>query len=539
MVSEQGNSGQAGLRYPLALAPNAAGFVPALALQYSSQDTNARTDPSAPASDEGEGWSLPMAFIRMISTQTTSAAYSLTDLGNISDLLIPSSQAGFYQTEHLSHLPIQRVTSSQTGNPCFQVYDRSGTFYEFGCTPDALLSSCSSPSGWNLDRVVAPHQGPSSLAPYIAYRYVQDQITGSCTSNLITVRDAGIAQISYGTQNAAGQPQSIAGTVDFFYRAPFTLSPWATAYGTNYNCSSPPPTSTTLRCDDPTPSLSVMNTLSLQTVTSYVGDDSSPSHQAYQYQLSYQDSPYYTCVDPLAQISGLCAGEHLLSSIRPLVVQNGVAHPEKPVTLGYTQQADHYTDSVQTYSLWTTWSYLSSEQDTKSGAGERISYLEAHANSDGTGYVTDSQGNIIDDRHDPFFCTLHANQGCTALDGLGSPDDLAWSEQAVTQITAWGSDSSALAASTTSYHYRLASFGTYPHSGESFLCYPAGNPPYLPGQTDCPFESWSPLNPGGGVPTSEYRGFAVVYTTTAAGDLVVDNYDSTEGWGTPQTDAVN
>ena len=346
LASEQGNSGQLGLRYPLSVAPNADGFVPQLTLRYSSQDTNGRTDQATPTSDEGEGWSLPIASISF------GKSYSLNDLNNLTDRLIASSQANFYQTEHVSHLRIQQVTSSQTGQPCFQVYDRSGTFYEFGCTPDALQGSICSSYGWDLDRVVAPHEGPGSLAAYIVYHYLQDRWSylgncngGNAIGSIPFVRDAGVEQITYGTQNAAGQPQTIAGTVDFLYRAPFSLSPWATAYGTNYNCSSLPPVSTTLRCDELDPNNSVMNTLSLQQVTSYVGDDSSPTHQAYQYQFSYHDTPFWSCADPIGQILTYCAGEHLLTSITPLVFQNGVAHPLKPVTLGYSQGTDHYADS--------------------------------------------------------------------------------------------------------------------------------------------------------------------------------------------------
>lgn len=125
--------------------------------------------------------------------------------------------------------------------------------------------------------------------------------------------------------------------------------------------------------------------------------------------------------------------------------------------------------------------------------------------------MTDSQGNIIDDRHDPFFCTLHGNLGCTAAYGLGSPDDLAWSEQVVTQITSWGSGSSALSPSTTSYHYRLATSQVYNSSGDSFLCYPAGNPPYLPGQTDCTFDNWTPPPTRG----TSHRSFAALRWSTS------------------------
>jgi len=184
LASEQGNSGQLGLRYPLSVAPAASGFVPQLALQYSSQDTNGRTDETAPASDEGEGWSLPIASISPASSsQTTNTpSYFLTNLNNLSDWLIDSSQAGFFQTEHISHLRIQQVISSQTNAICFQVYDRSGTFYEFGCTPDAFQYTINPfvstttiiPWAWDLDRVVAPHEGAASAAAYIAYHYLQD-----------------------------------------------------------------------------------------------------------------------------------------------------------------------------------------------------------------------------------------------------------------------------------------------------------------------------------------------------------------------------
>src|SRR6266436_2513793 len=64
--------------------------------------------------------------------------YFLSGAGNVSDRLVPASQSGFYQTLHISHLRIHQVTSSDTGQLCFQVYDTSGTFYEFGCTSDAL-----------------------------------------------------------------------------------------------------------------------------------------------------------------------------------------------------------------------------------------------------------------------------------------------------------------------------------------------------------------------------------------------------------------
>jgi YD repeat-containing protein len=533
LASEAGNSGQLSLRYPLSVAPNADGFVPELALQYSSQDTNARTDDTVPAGDEGDGWSLSLASI---STGDNGLVLTMAD--HSSDELIATGQSGLYQTEHLSHLRIQQVTSSQTGQPCYQVTDRVGTFYEFGCTSDALQITMYGkivvPYEWDLDREVAPHEGAGSAAAYIVYHYLQEGCDGIVNCVQGTIEHANIKQISYGTQNASGQSLTLAGTVDFFYRADFTQSPWATAYGRNYNCSSPPPTTTGDRCDDPPQPTGTIPVFSLQTISSYVGDDSSASHLAYQYQLAYQDSPF-SCPVMIGGHIQYCAGEHLLSSITPVVAQNGSLHPLKAVLLGYQQAFDDYYDSVNDIPYSTSWSYLTSEQDSNSGTGERISYLEAHANSDGTGYITDSQGNIIDDRHDPFFCTLHNNQGCFGSDGFGSPDDETWSEQAVTQISSWSADSSGLSVSTSSYHYRLATFGT--DNGQSDLCSSAGP---QPGQSDCTYDSWDPVNPWSeDAPLPEFRGFAVVYTTTPAGDLVVDNYFATEGWNTPESDAVN
>lgn len=33
---------------------------------------------------------------------------------------------------------IRRVTSDKTNEPCFNVWDESDTYYEFGCTQDSL-----------------------------------------------------------------------------------------------------------------------------------------------------------------------------------------------------------------------------------------------------------------------------------------------------------------------------------------------------------------------------------------------------------------
>ncbi len=230
--------------------------------------------------------------------------------------------------------------------------------------------------------------------------------------------------------------------------------------------------------------------------------------------------------------------------------QNGVQNTLKPVNLSYSEGVDHYIDSTQRtkdgsqpYGGQTYWRYLTNYQDTTTGVGEHISYLEAHANTDGTPYITDIYGNIIDDRHDALYCTIHANDSHSCSGTYNRPDDRAWSVQVVTQITSWGSDSSALGPTTTTYNYRVGAYGTY--SGSGPYCYPAGSPPYLPGQTDCTFDTYIPTN-GSTLDADwqdyyhgEFRGFQTVYTTSPAGDLSADSYFSSEGWGTPESNSGN
>src|SRR5579863_10413758 len=202
LTNELGTSGQLGFRYPLSLAPNAAGFVPPLALDYSSAGPNMRSEPSVPAPDFGEGWTLATAPSLSISAQTcppvsghqtppacsSFPTYSLqTPTG--SDFLLPTDAAGhgpFYQTVHLSALRIEHLLTS---SDCFQLSDASGTLYQFGCTPDALqytLGSQSShlPYRYDLDAIVAPQQGPTGLASFIHYQYLQDLVA------TLGVRDA-------------------------------------------------------------------------------------------------------------------------------------------------------------------------------------------------------------------------------------------------------------------------------------------------------------------------------------------------------------
>jgi len=144
------------------------------------------------------------------------------------------------------------------------------------------------------------------------------------------------------------------------------------------------------------------------------------------------------------------------------------------------------------------------------------------------------------------YCTIHANdanQNNRCHDNYNRPDDRAWSMQVVTKITSWGSDSSALGPTTTTYNYRVGAYGTY--SGSGRYCYPAGSSPYLPGQTDCTFDTYIPVN-GSTLDNDwqdyyhgEFRGFQTVYTTSPAGDLTADSYFSSEGWGTPESNSGN
>ncbi len=129
---------------------------------------------------------------------------------------------------------------------------------------------------WNLNRIVAPNEGPAaSTVGYDVIRvsYLQDSSPASspyaqpCPSSA-TVRDAAIKQITYGFGTSVSSIGTVVGTVDFSYKAPFSYSTWASSYGTNYNCNASPPSSTTMRCDDPVAFGSVlppdvMSTLSL------------------------------------------------------------------------------------------------------------------------------------------------------------------------------------------------------------------------------------------------------------------------------------
>ena len=160
---------------------------------------------------------------------------------------------------------------------------------------------------WDVNEIVAPNQGSGASTSFklIQVSYGQDQTTsGSYT----TIRDAAIKQILYGT--GTGNQQRDHGGRHRRLRLPCSAAnaPWATAYGTNYNCGSTPPvTNTTVRCDDPVQfgtiqPPAVMSTLTLDTVTSYVGADSSSSNKAYGYASPTRIRPLPPTVPGAAQV---------------------------------------------------------------------------------------------------------------------------------------------------------------------------------------------------------------------------------------------
>ncbi len=382
--------------------------------------------------------------------------------------------------------------------------------------------------------------------------YLQDTTqSGGFTS----VRDAGIKQIVYGyaTTTVGTTLSMTAGTIDFHYHAPTAQGSWADAYGTNYHCSSSPPQSTTLRCDDPVTfgsvvAPAVMSTLTLDSVTSYVGTDSSSANLAFRYDLSYQDVPFTTQYwDDYTQIQQAAAGEHLLTSVVPTVYQNGVAHVKKGLVLAYTvPEEDRYQDTsqkiqngTQNVQGQTFWQYLNRYQDLDTGVGATVSYLEAAGNTHGTPDTTDGNGNVIDDRLDPTYCAVH---GCSG--SYNAAEDHAWSLQVVTQIQALGTDSSdSIPLPTTTYHYSLATVGTDPS------CNPITGSGVPPQEAQCVRDTWIPGYDG--TQTShpdgdwqdyyhgEFRGFNIVYITNPEGDLTADYYYSTEAWYTPESDGPN
>lgn len=511
LFETSGNSGQYSYSYPFTLASGPDRFAPQLQLVYSSQSTNSRYSRRAPAGEEGEGFSLSLGSITAAqypSTSTGGAAtwYSINGVDGVSDKLVPfPNKPGYYETEHLSHLLIQFTGA------CWRVWGKEGSFFSLGCTSDSAQKTASGTYEWDLDEILAPYNDPHQVKTMLV-SYIQDSPDGGTT-----IRDSAIKQIQYGyaTTINASSLSLVAGTVDFHYHAPSTSSskdglgtPWTTAYGNNYHCTNAPST-TSLRCDDPVtyngvPMPSVMATMTLDSITSYVGSDSA-NQPAYQYTFTYQDFPYTTSYfDPytLAQQAG--AGEHLLMQMTPCVYVASSAHARKAVAFGYSGQLrDSYLDPNQLalgsttthFSGQTFWSYLSSYQDLTTGEGARITYATAYGNLTGTPYVTDSQGN-------------------------GSSEN--------TNVA------------ITSYHYTLSQV---PASDLPVGCHPITGTGVPAQEGDCVADNWSPGFNGtvqhdgdwADYFHAEFRGFSVVYTTSSSKDLTVDAYAASEGWWTPES----
>lgn len=240
--------------------------------------------------------------------------------------------------------------------------------------------------------------------------------------------------------------------------------------------------------------------------------------------------------DDYTQYAEDCAGEHLLTTVKPYIYQNGTGHQMPELDLRYSGAlVNNYYDSqnkiqngTQQYGQQTYWSYLIRYVDTLTGVGGTITYNTAHNNAHGT----PNDATTGDDRHDPLYCSTHSD--CTG--NYNYPDDHAWSMQVVTSITALGKDSSASALSPaqTTYAYRLAITGAY--SGSGTWCYPAGS------DQDCVGDNWIPLqdNNWQDYYDAEFRGFNdVTINGPASGEMRVDAYFSTKGWGTSESDGGN
>ena len=564
LAGVQGNSGQLSYSYPIQTPPGPNGFGPDLQLTYSSETVNERHAYNQPAGPFGDGFSLSLGSITAdVSAGTGATWYSISGVDGISDRIVPTQTPNVYSTQHLSYLKIVYDTT----NTCFHVWDPSGTYYEFGCTPSSLQFHTDTDGTqhlyrWDVNKIVAPNEGNTSTVKSMTISYFQDCYPkpnpGAACSSPSTpgasVHDAAIKQITVFVGNINGG--TIVSTTDFFYQSPYTVTPWATAYGTNYNtypgysCSPPgapgnPSGQTTLRCDDPVnysggmPAPPMMSTLSLQKIVSYVGTDpynGSGSTPAYQYSFAYQDTPFNAfgngmqCADPVIQIDEFCAGEHLLTNVTESVYNSGAWHQLKPVLFDYAQHTNTYTDfteqippgSGNPYHIQIIWQYLADYIDTNTGVGGHIVYMTGYGNTHGTP-VAYNGSQIADDRHDPTYCFQHPSGNLACTGTFAGPDDGQWTVQLVTSITTLGSDSSGLAPTTTNYTYRLADIPN------DTSCPPAG------GETDCPTDSWRPLL---GKDTDwqdyydeEFFGFNGVTTTSPSGNVSIDLYYSTEGFG--------
>ncbi len=171
LASVGGNSGQLTYSYPIRIPPGPAGFAPQLALNYSSSEPNGRHSRVSPANDMGDGWTLNLGSVTAQIAPAGSPGnpgsgsytwYFLNDVATVSDRLVPGSTSGFYETEHISRLRIQQGTGAG-GQPCFLVWDKDGTYYQFGCTTDSLQywtdsSGTRTNYRWDLNQIIAPNE---------------------------------------------------------------------------------------------------------------------------------------------------------------------------------------------------------------------------------------------------------------------------------------------------------------------------------------------------------------------------------------------
>ncbi len=348
-----------------------------------------------------------------------------------------------------------------------------------------------------------------------------EQVSHTDSNGHFTIEDAALKQIIYGTST------NRAGTVDFLYKGPSADSSngiqWVTSYGTNEGgCSAP--ISTTERCDDPEPKSGGLDdpltksVLSLSTVKTYVGDDSSASHLDYSYAFTYQDTPFSTCNDPQSGTSGYCAGNHLLTSITPTVYQNGTSHALPGMTFGYSDptketRTNKYEDTSHTvaaggdYKVQTTWRYLISYHDHSNGVGATVLWHTSYNNSNGTPYSSGDK----DNRYDPMYCVWHSSD-CNSGTLFYPMYNKMWTQQVVYQITAVGTDSSAssLTPGTTTYHYLLSktTSSCAADSQSDSDCVGFG---WIPDTTD----GWADYYHG------EFRGFAEMDITSPSGNQTV------------------
>ena len=152
-------------------------------------NATARTSPAETSAMAGRSTWAPSAP-KSIQAATPPGIFSTTSptwvTASSHPLGIPTTPST------ISYLKIQQGPS--TTSPAFHVWDKSGTYYELGCTGDSLQYWTDSTGTrtnyrWDVDKIVAPSEGPSSsYYKVILASYVQDSVTP--TGGYTTIRDA-------------------------------------------------------------------------------------------------------------------------------------------------------------------------------------------------------------------------------------------------------------------------------------------------------------------------------------------------------------